>query len=367
MSIDDYLKSAEGVGHFDSAGTFTLDQNHALQKLRRYQIAQPAEFSLALVASAIASGAEWIDIRSSPSSFHLEHDGAPIPHHQLVSLFSSLLMSNSEGDLAAVQELAYGLNALLWLGPSRVHVTCRDEQQLSTLELGSRQLVVRKGEPLETYGKVARRTVIAIEGLWRGVPQIARRGMGKRPEIDCLRERCAHSEVSLLVDGQPLVHNAETARALCVATLGQPRSSPASWPAPLLRKTGPGDAVLAICPESPGRLTVVLHGVEFPVVEAELPGVQAVVFTSELRKDLSGSAIVQDAAYRRCLDELLAAHRQLVDLLGTHWNRLPASDRKMAAMVLEKEGQRARERWEVERAGELLQAARAVRRTDLRH
>lgn len=362
MDLDGYLQSLRQDGSLDSAGTFTLNQAQALEKLKHHQIANPAEFSAGLVASAVACGAEWIALEAPVGGFRLEHNGASIPHAHLLCLFSSLLVSGPEPALAPVQELAYGLNALLGLSPRRVRVTCSGPEELAVLELTPQQLVVKKSLPFETYGNV-RRTTVEVEGLWKGV-HLLRRGLGQRPEIEVLRERCRFAAVPITCSGQPLDFKEELPEAISVARLGSPPPLPGDWPAAQVALESDVSAWVGLCPGNPAGLTIVIHGVSFRVAEDLVPvGLHAVLYAPNLRKDLSRAAIVQDGAYQHAVDQILESCRELLDALSNNWRTIPRGERALTAQVLETEARRCRKQWQSERADRLVATARALRAT----
>lgn len=360
MDLDGYLRTLRADGSLDSAGTFTLNQAQALQKLKHHQIANPAEFSAGLVASAIACQADWVSLQTPVGGFHLEHNGASIPHAHLLCLFSSLLVSGSDQELAPVQELAYGLNALLSLSPRQVRVTCSSPDELAVLELNPQQLVVRKSKPFETYGQL-RRTRVEVEGLWNGV-SLLRRSLGQRPELDVLRQRCGFAGTPILVDERALDCLVELPEAVCTARLGSPPRMPGEWPAELISVEGDVSAWVGLCPGNPAAMTIVVHGISFPVAEDSLPtGLQAVLWAPHLRKDLSRAAIVQDEAYTDAVRQVVETCHVLIDRLSTDWRSIPRGERALTAQVLEVEARRCRKQWQTERADLLVATARNLR------
>lgn len=71
MSIEETL-AAEGPLH--SSGQFTLDAGAALRKLRE-RLLQPEDCLLYLTQSAVASGANWIEVAYSSKGLTFRHDG----------------------------------------------------------------------------------------------------------------------------------------------------------------------------------------------------------------------------------------------------------------------------------------------------
>jgi hypothetical protein len=361
VSVESYIESLQDSGQWDSKGVFTLDQAQALQKMRRYQVSAPEEFSAALVGSAVAAGASAVCLQAQAGDFRLEHDGAPIPYHHLTNLFSSVLVSGPDQDIAPVQELAYALNALLSLAPTSVRVTCSGPGQLTQLELSSRQLVISRAQAYEVYGQ-GRRTVVEANGIWKGLGQIRRRALGQRPELEVLRRRCRHAGLAVLCNGEPLVFANDTPEAIAVARMGEPPALPFAWPATMLQQPGEFHAWVGLCPGSSSVVTVVMNGVSFPVLEESLPpALHAIIYSSDLRKDLSHAAVVRDESYQRCLEQLRSTAARLMDGLAEQWRRVPRERRMQAAMLLKEEARRSRELRAPERADRMTAASRALR------
>lgn len=338
-----------------------MDQARALQKLRRYQISDPAEFSAALVASAVASGAEWIRLETPQNAFRMEHNGRGIPHHQLITLFSSLLVTGPDQDLAPVQELAHGLNALLSLSPKQIRVTCSGLEEVVALVLDSRQLIVKRADPFEAYGQTVR-TVIQVDGLWRSIKQRLVRGFGNRPEVDTLFRRCSFLQIPVLWQGREVDFPSGIPMAQTVAKIGNPPPLPFRWPDQVLEAEGPSPAWVGFCTDGPSELTVVSHGVSLTNSEEELPeGIQAIVYSSDLRKDLSRAGVVNDATYQSVLDQLKATSWDLLESVSHNANRNPYELRRAVLRSIEKEAKKAKERWDADLSERLSQAARRLR------
>ncbi len=346
MSLDGYIDSLKSDGRFDSVGAFSLDQARALQKLRRYQISDPADFSAALVASAVASGAQWIQMETPYGGFRLEHNGRSIPHHQLVTLFSSLLVTGPDQDLAPVQELAYGLNAILRLKPKKIRVTCSGLEEVVVLDLDSQQLVVKRADPYETYGDSVR-TVIQVDGLWRNLKHRLVRGLGRRPELEVLHRRCSFLEIPVFCQGQRLEFKSNIPTAQVVARIGDPPELPFRWSAHILEVSGESPAWIGFGSDVPSQITVVSHGVCLSIFEEELPeGIHAIVYSAELRKDLSRAGLVNDAIYQALLKQLKTTSWDMLVNVSGNKDRYPYEFRRAVLRSLETEAKRAKERWD---------------------
>lgn len=362
MNLDGYVSSLKRGGKFDSVGAFTLDQAQALEKLRKHQVIRPEEFATGLVASAVAAQAQWVTLDTQSDGFRFEHNGALMTYDNLVNLFSSLLVNGPDKDLAVVQELAFGLNAILALHPKNVRVTCSGVDELTILDLNSSRLTVTRAEPFESYGQ-GNRTVIQASGMRNLLQRFVRRGLGLCSEVSALRRRCRFSPVRIQCNGNDLEFPDVESVVLGVARIGRPRAIPLGWPTPHLVTSSESSFWIGLSPEEPAKLQVVIHGVSFTVPERDLiPGMQIIVFHDGLRKDLSRSSIVKDAVYQQLLEEIQSTSSDLLNRLAEQPKTIERSRRESAIRYFEEEASRYRKSWNVERAEKLANAVRVLAR-----
>ena len=362
MSLDRYVASLQSGGKFDSEGAFTLDQAQALEKLRKYQVTRPEEFATGLVASAVAAGAEWLTLDTQSDGFRLEHNGALMTHDHLVNLFSTLLVDGPDKRMAVVQELAFGLNALLALNPKNIRVTCSGTEELVVLDLSTSHLVVTRAEPFEAYGQ-GERTVVQASGMRNLFQRLVRKGFGLRAEVSAIRRRCRFSPTRIQCNGKSLQFPPVESDVIGVAKLGAPPSLPLDWPEPLLSKQSQQMTWIGLSPTESARFRVVIHGVSFTVPESDLiPGMQILVFHNTLKKDLSRASIVKDEAYSELLKEIQSVSSELLERLADEPSVIPMKEREMAMDYFEDEAARYRECWDIDRAEKLSNAVRVLRR-----
>ncbi len=285
-------------GNLDSSGSFSLDPALALEKLNRYQIEKPEEYILAMVRSAVAAGASHIEIECSRTQFSLRHDGRALPFEELVTLFSSLLINEQARDLTTARELARALQALSRFSPTSTRVISSDSNGSNLLEMGMRQLLVRRLEsgPLQSYGLNQQETRVEVTGIRRPLFQ----GVlgGDWPEIKLLRRRCRLCPVPIHLHEMAI--NPPLRLTGTLAEMGTAKREmsiqlgPAHWTA-LPPTNWPYQALLVALPKTPSAAQIVLDGVSFDYpLDNWPPGFCCWVVNPPLRRDLGGSQWVRD-------------------------------------------------------------------------
>ena len=106
------LSELRAEGLHDTSGRFTLDLTQARSKLGRFQLGG-YHFLIPLVAAAVLSGAQELELRLAADSIEIEFDGQPLDLDTLRSLFSHLLSNQSHRRL---RELAVAINSAMGAG-----------------------------------------------------------------------------------------------------------------------------------------------------------------------------------------------------------------------------------------------------------
>lgn len=104
---------------FIESGSFRVDREKALEKLERYQLADPWDFAAAWARMAVDSGATRLEASTSGETSLLRFDGRPLPEALLLDPLSGLF--GEEGDPRG-RTLAVGFLALLKLQPSSLEI-----------------------------------------------------------------------------------------------------------------------------------------------------------------------------------------------------------------------------------------------------
>lgn len=358
MSLDLYLNKLASQGASQSQGFFTLDQAEAIRKLREYQVAEPWEFVAALVASAVASGAEWVRIESRLGYFRLEHNGSTVSHDRLVTVFSTLLVGTPDREFSVVRELAYGLNALSALRPSRIRVTCSDPEELVLLEMSPEKLQVIRAEPYETYSE-KRLTTVEVQKPRGGLTAGLLRTVGRAPELEVLKKRCPFCSVPIYWNERKIEYPKPLPYPFCVLKVGSPaKPETLDWPEPWISVEGDCNAYVGISKASESRLLVLIHGLCFRVPEPGLPiGVSALVCGELFKKDLSHSGIVKDNAFETAHSSLLTSCHDFLLSIAENQSGRPPELLAQVALSLKSEALLARQRWETDTAQRLSDGA----------
>lgn len=103
------------------SGSFKIDRDRMLQKLSQYQLENAEDFLLPWLRLAEASGASRIDLDRMGRVIELRFDGRPLAPAWTADPYASLF-EEEDFEAARHRQLAYGLLALLRLGPESVEV-----------------------------------------------------------------------------------------------------------------------------------------------------------------------------------------------------------------------------------------------------
>jgi hypothetical protein len=104
------------------AGRFRIDANRALEKLRRFRLADPHHYVLELIRAAVASRARWVEVRTDADDFELGFDGDPFPPGILKELLAQALLGGDDRDARRARLLSLGVAGALALQPRWVRV-----------------------------------------------------------------------------------------------------------------------------------------------------------------------------------------------------------------------------------------------------
>jgi len=324
--IDELLLELQAAGQQDASGRFTLDLAKARTKLGRFQL-EGYHFLVPLVACAVLSGAETLQLRLSPTELELEFDGQPFDGATLRALFSHLL-----SDSRRLRELAVGLNSAMGAG---WHITLESHARL-TVE-ADRFAVEERPSPsarvkiqLKKPAPVWRKLLGAL-----GPP---------REAVDVLERYCALAPVELIVCGKPLRKPVDLGRCLVWSHL-----EPDTFTAPRLWLADYPDSNLHRRNKSGSRVSAVLAlkaqaaGVRF-VVDGVLTTtssiflgcvfVEGVVLCDGLTRDLSGTGLVQDERLALLVETLRQEVLAMLGELAVHYDHFEGEERELARRVL---------------------------------
>ena len=299
MATDNDLSGLLGElragGQHDSHGQFTLDRAQARAKMQKFQLVDARRYVLELVQAALLRGAIDLRFDIDADDLRMRFDGESFRAEELGELWASIFTDGDEPLLRGLRQLALGLNAALGLNPRRI-----------TVRSGGHQLVLRRGaeELVTAIDPPVTGTTIHVEQRVRvGLLVDFFRNIGGRlAEEVHLRERCAHTEVAVSLDGVAIAGGLRVAGALAEhAFSGQEIRG----------------AIAVVAGASPATLRLIKDGVWIDTLPLEMcgPGIVAVVEGERLRRDVSLAKIVADPALAQLVGQVRAQRWALMGRL----------------------------------------------------
>lgn len=279
------LEELYSVGTVESSGEFTLNADVALEKMARFQLAEPHLYLLCLVASAVAGGAERFDLAVDADDVVARWDGGSFSRLELDSLFSNMLVRGRDARQRSLSELALGVRGALGSQPRWVSVESWNGETGSRLVIRGEE---RSLESLVEHGPAFTRVHVK-ERLALG--RLVKKWTSGLPEAHLVERRCTYARMAVTVNGrlvsrEPDLTGCLQRRKLKHGVLGLGRGGELGRA---------GESVV----------TVVLDGVSFPrPLNLGTGEVRAFLWTGELHKDLSQAGLVEDQAYLELVAEL---------------------------------------------------------------
>lgn len=315
-SVRDLIDQAATAGRLISEGTFTVELSKAKDKLQLYRLEDPSRYILSLLASANSSGARHFWVREREHGILVSHDGEAIGAEELEELFEKIALG-AAASKTSLTELGMAIQGARALHPERVIFESGDRESGVIIILDGRTARIQMLRDLPQREGVH---VSATNRFYLHTkkPSLFNRMLGrqeKQAEGEALRRYGRFSPCKIHWNGVPLPTptlggwnfserlDGET-RLLQLELIGSER----------LRTDNPGSfsAYLGFG-SSPGVWLIVNDGVRFQikVPESAPPTSRAIVFTTGLRKDLSGQQLVEDSLYQSLLSALEIRFHQL--------------------------------------------------------
>ncbi|MFO7567105.1 MAG: hypothetical protein R6X02_30955 [Enhygromyxa sp.] len=205
-AIDQVIARArQGEVAFAERKQFKLARTRAIEKLRRFALADPYFYILEIIQAAVAGGADHVDIACSGGDVLISWTGGHLREDELAQLFDFLFASKERLDLAHVRSLALGVNALLLFEPEQVVIESGDGSPGGTarmvVQAGADQVDVGRaeGKLAGTYVRATRlnRSKVAAETGRRGDDEGSL-------EFGTVETRCLTAPVPVVFNSQPL-------------------------------------------------------------------------------------------------------------------------------------------------------------------
>ncbi len=211
------------VGARIGGGAIRVDPRKAIEKLREFQLADPASWALEVVRAAVGFGATAVEVRGDSDEVWIAWSGPRPEPKDLVSLLGQLVSPQHGREGRARRLLAIGVNAALGTRPKMVDVYVREDEGLARYRYRPGLLDGSRGDaPLEPEReRVEDRPDVPAQGLAVHVVRpfgFAALGVffrgGEPPEVRVARGACAYAPCPVAIGGEPpAVRPAPLARA----------------------------------------------------------------------------------------------------------------------------------------------------------
>ena len=205
-SISAVIERARAGSAYSERKRFTIARGRAIEKMRRFALADPHFYILELIQAAVANQAEYIEISIEDGNVTLAYIGGGLARDDLGNLFDYLFASKDRAEIGHLRELALGINAVLLFGPDRVIVESGD----GTLEGTTRMELLGAHDAVDigTPERPLMGTYVRIEGISRGkLPRVLQRtlfGSARPREFDVIDVRCLAAPVPIILNGDAL-------------------------------------------------------------------------------------------------------------------------------------------------------------------
>lgn len=209
-TVDDYIRQWSEAPRGGAVSTFTVDRENAVAMMRKFALAHREYYVLEFIQSAIANGAESLEIElyryGTQVDFRIHWSGEHFSRLGLLNLFDYLFESQENREDADIILFARAINALLHFEPQELIVVSeafgggepirmaidpeRGTTSLINDEESTRMFSSIKIPTLESL--VARGGVTVRACDLRGMPpelRFPRRGGNQWPELQALRQR----------------------------------------------------------------------------------------------------------------------------------------------------------------------------------
>ncbi len=266
-------------------GRFRVDRRRALEKMERFQLADPRAYTLELVAAAVAAGATRIDIRNDSDDFELSWEGDGPTREELDGIFDHLFARPTTARAEMLQHLAVGILGALGQAPRWVRLDRGGAPSLRlTVDDPAETLAVEHAHGV-TGTRVHVRQRLTVSSLAEALLLPLR----DPEETRLLRAAARWCPVPVHVGGSPLV--APT-----------PPKGAAAWAAP-------GKGALWLTSDRAAHVDVVRRGVVVGRLERPVGRLRIVGWLGgdALTLDASRGKVVEDAAWTTFVAALDAA------------------------------------------------------------
>ena len=340
-NLSGLLDTLQNEGHLDSRGGFTVEFRKASEKLSLRRLPDARMYVLQLVQAAVSGKHTRIVVETQGRALRFRSYGEPSPASTIENLAGELVASND----GPGHYLAAAVNAAFGLHPEQLHLTTWDGRAGSKLSFVGSDDVLERIDRCPFKDRAAQTQLVVVYPLLQHL-----RHHWSFEETQHLRSSCYYSPVPIFLNGKRLlpafgvgsqptksrrydvcVANADRSRmltgqfhpkhhvlearrpsspsehafALPASLAGRCLELPGNTPArPHSTGAAAGErifcAAVAIKADlSPSTLQLIRNGITLQPIELEspFPGVTALLSAEGLSADLTGTAVVEDAAF----------------------------------------------------------------------
>ena len=205
-SVSAVIERARAGGEYTEKKRFTIARSRAIEKMRRFALADPYFYILELIQAAVANHARYIEISTEDQELTLAYIGGGLTKADLSNLFDYLFASKDRAEVGHLRELALGINAALLFKPDRIIIESGDGTLSGTTRLEMHG--AHDGVDIGTPQRPLTGTFIRIEGMSRSrLPNALQRlfDFGDRPrEFDVIDVRCLAAPVPIILNHEAL-------------------------------------------------------------------------------------------------------------------------------------------------------------------
>lgn len=279
-------------------GRFTIDLDRARSKLGKYQLADPYAYVLEFVQAAVLRGSHKLDIVVDSDDLKIVFDGQAFEREELHNIELAVLESCTTASQRSRQHMAMALLAAQSLNPSRIVI-----EGILGYRWEKRK---NKASSLQELPVVAQ-NLIHVKMPWRLAAFLDhfRRRKDLREEEVLLLKQCAESSTNITLNGTNL-------KELAVRISSGDETSKVDIQGPELRGWG------GLMPGRPAELTLIVNGVQVETLPLELGAIPflAVVQSSQLRTDISGTSVQRDQAFEEVIKAVKEARGRSIAQLA---------------------------------------------------
>ncbi|MGM0558604.1 MAG: hypothetical protein ACQEVA_19620 [Myxococcota bacterium] len=298
---DSLLEGLRSSGAPVSRGGFSIDRAKAREKLSKFQLVDPHHYVLEFVQAAYLLGATYVDIELDTDEMRMTFDGESFGRNEVENLYRASFSRADTPRLRALRHIAIGVTAAWALDPAAFYIDVDDSESRlrATLSKDGQDVL----EEFASGGKTE--TVIYLRESTRAshLLEFFRYLRGELAEAVALREYCAHADIPILVNNEPVSRGHKLPERAGGAV--QIDTSHEKGRLGVILEAGIAPTHIQVLTN--GVLTSEIHGSELPI------GFAVIIDSSRLEKGLSQAEIVRDDAWHHVRDVVIreAVYRSL--------------------------------------------------------